>query len=358
MSDTEQSTTNSKYTAAQLDLGLLIQNPSDDLFEQSNDAPGLDTSKQDFNKRHGPSKSSQPQIEYNIVDNDDLESIHGDKSVVMSDKDDDFPKASSDEDDRYEKKSRSHRRESSSGDHDRDRDRDHDSHSHSRYDSDDDDRGDSTNMRRKLYMKIKLYCRKKKIDFPSHLHSDSPYSELKAHLSLIQSEHKMEQSVEVCKKVMVGITSVFEFLNTRFDPLSLKLDGWSEQVNDTKDEYDEVFEELYEKHADKVDMPAEVRLMLMIGGSAASYHVQNSMMGTRNTQEQTVYQAPQSRQTHQSYSNKTVSDPRNDEDTEIQNIIQQMKNQNSDTASENSIGSTTSTIRRKRGNNRVSLHDL
>ena len=342
MSDNEQSTTNSQYTPSQLDLGLLVNDPTDDMFEQKGDTI-IEVHKQDFNKQNGPSNATQPQVNYNVVDNDDLESIHGDRSVVISDRDDDddFPKDSSDDDDYY----RTRRSD--------DRDRRH----YSDDDSSDRDCG-NTNMRRKLYMKLKVYCRRKNIDFPSHIHPDSPYSELKAHLSLLQSEHHMEQSVEMCKKVMVGVTSVFEFLNTRFDPVGLKLNGWSEQINDTKDEYDEVFEELYEKHSDKVEMPPEVRLMLMIGGSAAAYHVQSSMMSTNKTPSQTVYQAPSVSNQRSSFQ-PNVSDPRNDDDAEIQNIIREMQNnQPSDTESVNSLRSTTSTVRRKRGSKRVNLSDL
>ena len=32
-----------------------------------------------------------------------------------------------------------------------------------------------------------------------------------------------------------------QFLNNRFDPFDVKLDGWAEQVNEILDDYDEIF---------------------------------------------------------------------------------------------------------------------
>ena len=39
-----------------------------------------------------------------------------------------------------------------------------------------------------------------------------------------------------------------EFLNNKFDPFDIKLDGWSEAVNENVDDYDDVFGELHEKY--------------------------------------------------------------------------------------------------------------
>ena len=42
---------------------------------------------------------------------------------------------------------------------------------------------------------------------------------------------------------MAAITGL-EFLNNKFDPFDLKMDGWAEQVNENLNDYDEIFEEL------------------------------------------------------------------------------------------------------------------
>ena len=45
---------------------------------------------------------------------------------------------------------------------------------------------------------------------------------------------------------------LLEFLNNKFDPFDIKLDGWSESVNESINDYDEVFEELAEKYFCKI----------------------------------------------------------------------------------------------------------
>ena len=39
---------------------------------------------------------------------------------------------------------------------------------------------------------------------------------------------------------MAFITGI-EFLNNKFDPFDIKLDGWGEQINENIDEYDDIF---------------------------------------------------------------------------------------------------------------------
>ena len=38
-----------------------------------------------------------------------------------------------------------------------------------------------------------------------------------------------------------------EFMNKRYNPFEIQLEGWSENVMENVDDYDEVFEELYVK---------------------------------------------------------------------------------------------------------------
>ena len=53
---------------------------------------------------------------------------------------------------------------------------------------------------------------------------------------------KLEGSVKAQRKMLIGLISGIEFLNNKFDPFDVKLDGWSGQVNDEINDYDDVFE--------------------------------------------------------------------------------------------------------------------
>jgi hypothetical protein len=78
------------------------------------------------------------------------------------------------------------------------------------------------------------------------------------------------------KMLMAAITGI-EFLNSKFDPFDIKLDGWAEQVNENLDDYDEIFAELHEKYKSKATMAPELRLLFQLGGSAAMLHMTNTM---------------------------------------------------------------------------------
>ena len=66
------------------------------------------------------------------------------------------------------------------------------------------------------------------------------------------------------KKVLTALITGVEFLNNRFDPFDFKLDGWSENVNENLDDYDEIFSELYEKYKSKTSMSPELKLIFQL----------------------------------------------------------------------------------------------
>ena len=77
--------------------------------------------------------------------------------------------------------------------------------------------------------------------------------------------------------MLVACVSGVEFLNKKFDPFDLELDGWSENVMENQEDYDTVFEELFQKYRSKVNVAPEIKLMFMIGGSAMMFHLSKSM---------------------------------------------------------------------------------
>ena len=68
-----------------------------------------------------------------------------------------------------------------------------------------------------------------------------------------------------------------EFLNNKFDPFDIKLDGWGEQLNENINDYDDIFGELYEKYKSKARMAPEIKLMFQLAGSAMMIHMTNTM---------------------------------------------------------------------------------
>lgn len=101
--------------------------------------------------------------------------------------------------------------------------------------------------------------------------------DMESELARVKYERELESSVKFQRKCLMAFVTGTELVNNKFDFLDLKLDGWSEQVHDGIDEYNEVFEELHEKYQSKVKMAPEIKLLFMLGGGAFMYHLTNSM---------------------------------------------------------------------------------
>lgn len=105
--------------------------------------------------------------------------------------------------------------------------------------------------------------------------------EVQAEVERRKDSKALEASIRFQRSMLTTVTNGMEFLNSRFDPLGIKLDGWSEQVNENIEDYDEMFEELYDKYKDKSKVAPEVRLIMSLGLSAAMCHVTNTMFKSR-----------------------------------------------------------------------------
>ena len=63
----------------------------------------------------------------------------------------------------------------------------------------------------------------------------------------LKKQRENDNAVKFQRKVLMAAVTGLEFMNNKFDPFSVKLDGWSESVNENLSDYDEIFEELAEK---------------------------------------------------------------------------------------------------------------
>jgi len=86
-----------------------------------------------------------------------------------------------------------------------------------------------------------------------------------------------ERSIKFQRRMLIAAVTGLEFLNEKFDPFDLELNGWSQNTMENVEDYDGVFEELYNKYKTKVNVAPEVKLIMMVGGSAMMFHLTNSM---------------------------------------------------------------------------------
>jgi hypothetical protein len=133
-------------------------------------------------------------------------------------------------------------------------------------------------LKEKFHYKRKLEeLEKKGIQLSKHYTIDSPLSEMKSEYEAHVEEREKKNSVGFQGRMLMAAVTGLEFLNNKFDPFDLKLDGWSEQVNESIDDYNEIFEELHEKYKSKAKMAPELKLLFQLGGSAIMLHMTNTM---------------------------------------------------------------------------------
>jgi hypothetical protein len=112
----------------------------------------------------------------------------------------------------------------------------------------------------------------------------SSLEEMESEYNRIKKDLETEQGIRFQRKMLMTCVSGIEMLNSRFDPFDVQLDGWSESVNENIGDYDDVFEELYEKYRGTGKMAPELRLLFMLGGSALMFHMTKSMFSSASPQ--------------------------------------------------------------------------
>jgi hypothetical protein len=106
---------------------------------------------------------------------------------------------------------------------------------------------------------------------------ESSLAEMQGEYEMIIAEKERSNSCKFQGKMLMAAITGIEFLNNKFDPFDVKLDGWAEQVNENIDDYDEIFGELHEKYKSKAKMAPELKLLFQLGGSAIMVHMTNTM---------------------------------------------------------------------------------
>ena len=109
----------------------------------------------------------------------------------------------------------------------------------------------------------------------------SNLDEIKFEYERMKKQRDVDKSIKFQRKILMAITSGIEFVNNKFDPLNVKLDGWSESIYENLHEYDDVFEELHEKYKSKMKVAPEIKLLMMVGGSAFMFHLTNTLFKSK-----------------------------------------------------------------------------
>lgn len=137
------------------------------------------------------------------------------------------------------------------------------------YTSIDDEKADLLNKLTRL--------EKKGFTINKRLNAYSDISEIRTEYKRIVYSIEAEQSIKFSRRMLIACVTGIEFLNKRYNPFDIMLEGWSESVMENVDDYDGVFEELYVKYRNKMHVAPEIKLIMMLGGSGMMFHLTHSM---------------------------------------------------------------------------------
>ena len=118
---------------------------------------------------------------------------------------------------------------------------------------------------------------KKGVSLSKRYNMDSNLNEMIGEYETIIAEKEKSNAIKFQGKMLMACITGLEFLNNKFDPFDIKLDGWGEQINENIDEYDEIFAELHEKYKSKAKMSPELKLLFQLGGSGMMIHMSNTL---------------------------------------------------------------------------------
>jgi hypothetical protein len=118
---------------------------------------------------------------------------------------------------------------------------------------------------------------KKGVELSKKYSMESSLHEMIGEYETIMEEKSKLNSVKFQGNMLMAVINGMEFLNGKFDPFDIKLDGWSEQIQENINDYDDIFGELHEKYKSKASMAPELKLLFQLGGSAMMVHMTNTM---------------------------------------------------------------------------------
>ena len=105
-------------------------------------------------------------------------------------------------------------------------------------------------------------------------------ADIKAEHDKLTDSRNLEASIRFQRNALMTFVTGVEMVNDKFGnrlPVKPRLKGWSESVHTNVEDFDEIFEELYDLYKDSAKMHPLMRLVGTLGVSATMYHLTNTM---------------------------------------------------------------------------------
>jgi hypothetical protein len=129
-------------------------------------------------------------------------------------------------------------------------------------------------QKRKQELLIKIQALESKgFEFSKKFSMSSNYDDMLYEYEKVKHFIDTQAGIKMARRALMACVTGLEFLNRKFDPFDIKLNGWSENVMENVEDYDNIFERLIEKYSSKAEMAPELELLLTLGGSAFMFHL-------------------------------------------------------------------------------------
>ena len=105
---------------------------------------------------------------------------------------------------------------------------------------------DTQKLKQDLLIKIQS-LEKKGFEFSKKFNMTSNYEDMMFEYEKVKRFIESQAAIKFSRRCLMACVTGLEFVNKKFDPFSVKLEGWSENVMENVDDYDNIFERLHEK---------------------------------------------------------------------------------------------------------------
>lgn len=133
------------------------------------------------------------------------------------------------------------------------------------------------NEKFELLLKLERLKQRKDVTISRNYTMSSPLEDIKQEYEKLVYMKRIDNWTKQCKRGLIFCVNGIEMLNNKYDPFEVDLDGWSDEVYADQDEYDDIFEELYDKYKEKGTMAPELKLLFALGGSAFAFTMKKSL---------------------------------------------------------------------------------
>ena len=130
--------------------------------------------------------------------------------------------------------------------------------------------------KQELLIKL-LQLENKGVKLSRSFNMKSPIDDIRFEVQKQQSLIQEEESIKFMRNALITFVHGVEIMNSKFDPIGAKLNGWSNSVMEDVGSYEGIFQRLHEKYRGSVEMAPELELLMTLAQSAFMFHLMETV---------------------------------------------------------------------------------